>query len=387
MSVLFAWNFDASPVVDYSGNGRGFALTGTSSLTAAGGGYTYGGVKPNAKALQQGGLEIQAGPAITGLNTAARTLQFWAKIDLANPSWLMELHDTNNDTGAFGLLFLSSSFRWRVKDLAQVVAEVPIAAPDPTVYHNWCLTHDGSTLKGYKDGVQIGTDVAVGALLVAEDLRVFDLAGNNTRLSDTRYFDEALSATDVNLFMNTPVEQPVIELGRAVETAQARTMDPTASAPLTQAVSSETARPLAPAASTPQGRAVSTETARKLAPSATHVFGRAIETAVARAMAAAGAVAFRQAASSEVSRPFAASLAELFGRSVEVEVARPLAATGHHVFGRAVEADHSRGFAGSNPGLRVYRHGVGVMPVQIGVFRHGVFVPSTHWEVSGHAEG
>lgn len=365
MSVLFAWNFDASPVVDYSGNGRGFALTGTSSLTAAGGGYTYGGVKPNAKALQQGGLEIQQGPAITGLNPAARTLQFWAKIDLANPSWLMELHDTNNDTGAFGLLFLSSTFRFRVKDLSQVVAEVNIAAPDPTVYHNWCLTHDGSTLKGYKDGVQIGSDVAVGALLVAEDVRVFDLAGNNTRLSDTRYFDEALSATDVNLFMNTPVEQAVIELGRAVEADQARATDPASSTPLTQVVSSETPRPLAPAASTPLGLAGSTETARGLAPSATHVLGRAIETAVAKEMAAAGAVAFRQAASSEVAKPLTVILPD------------------HHVFGRAIEHDVTRKFPGSNPGLRIYRHGVGVMPVQIGVLRHGVFVPSTHWEVNG----
>jgi hypothetical protein len=156
---------------------------------------------------------------------------------------------------------------------------------------------------------------------------------------------------------------------------------------LMQAVSSETARHMAAAASTPLRRSVSTEAARKLAPSATHVFGRAIESAVARAVDAAGAVAFRRALSTEVTRPFISSPAELFGRPVETGVARPLVAAGHHTFGRAVESDRARGFAGTNPPIRVYRHGVGVLPVQIGVVRHGAFVPITHWEVSGRGEG
>lgn len=207
MALLFAWDFSeaSGAVVDYSGNGRGFALTGTSGRGAAGSGYTYGGAEPGKKALLQTAAEIQLGPAVTGLNPAARTLVFWAKLAMADPAWLMEWYNATLDTGALGALMLTGSQRFRVKDAGNAAFEVAIAAPDGAVYHQWAVTHDGTTFRGYKDGVQIGVDTAVGAFMAATAIRVFDMAGANVRLGDTRFYDTALTAADLATLMTTPV--------------------------------------------------------------------------------------------------------------------------------------------------------------------------------------
>ena len=74
MTLLLAWSFDeaSGAVIDQSGNGRGFSLTGNTIRTASGGGYTYGGTLPASLGLTQSAAGIQAGPAITGPSCSAR---------------------------------------------------------------------------------------------------------------------------------------------------------------------------------------------------------------------------------------------------------------------------------------------------------------------------
>jgi hypothetical protein len=188
----------------------------------------------------------------------------------------------------------------------------------------------------------------------------------------------ALDPSVFHLYNQTSTSDPLLDLstsGTANQTAISGTSissdDPpgfqfaSGPTPLTRAVSSETARPLAAAASTPLGLSASTETARGLAPSATHVFGRAVETSSARAAVPTGLVAFR--------------------RAVEAGIARVLGSSGLSMFGRVSETDAARPFVGDNPVIKVQHRGQVLTPVQVGIIRNGVFVPSTHWEVSGDA--
>lgn len=206
MALEVAWNFDeaSGAVVDYSGNNRGFALTGTTARTAAGGGYTYGGTLPNRKGLIQTTTGIQLGPSMTGLNSTSRTFEAWVKTQTTDPSWMLEWYNTANDTGAWGLLLLSTVWSFRAKNAANTAFPVTLTK-DSVAFHHIAATHDGSVMKVYRDGVQVGSNVSIpSALMTADVMRVFDTAQGGT-LSDTRIYSHVLTATEINTDMATPV--------------------------------------------------------------------------------------------------------------------------------------------------------------------------------------
>lgn len=210
MTLLAAWSFDeaSGAVIDQSGNGRGFSLIAGTVRTAAGGGYTYGGTLPNSQGLTQTSAVIQAGPAITGLNTTSRTMETWMKLGAAGTYWGLEYHQAANDTGVWGFLYLSSVFRFRAKNSANTLFEVTLT-PDSGVWHHLAATHDGTTLKVYRDGTLVGSGVSMAfPVWTADDVRVIDLAGANVTLKDVRIYDTVLSAAQITTDMNTPLTTP-----------------------------------------------------------------------------------------------------------------------------------------------------------------------------------
>lgn len=207
MTLLLAWSFDEASgnVIDLSGNGRGFALSAGTVRTAAGGGYTYGGTLPNSQGLTQTSAVIQAGPAITGLNTTSRTMEAWFKLAAAGTYWGLEYHQAANDTGVWGFLYLSSVFRFRAKDASNNLYEVTLT-PDLGVWHHLAATHDGTTLKVYRDGVLVGSGVSMAVpVWAADDVRVIDLGSTNLTMKDVRVYDTVLSAAQITTDMNTPL--------------------------------------------------------------------------------------------------------------------------------------------------------------------------------------
>lgn len=208
MPLVLAWNFSeaSGDVLDLSGNSRGFALGANTVRTAAGGGYTYGGTVPNNKGLTQSAAAIQVGPAITGLNTTNRTLAMWVKLGTAFTGWTIEYHRTAEDTGVFGFLYLSSVFRARAKNSSNTVFESSTITPDAGNWHFLAMTHDGATLRTYRDGVELGSGTAMAfPVWTADDLRVLDQSGSQATISDVRIYDEILDATALTALMAVPV--------------------------------------------------------------------------------------------------------------------------------------------------------------------------------------
>jgi hypothetical protein len=234
MTLVAAWNYGGSgaTIPDLSGNGRSFDLTGTSTRTAAGGGYTYGGTLPGNRGLTQGSAEIQGGPPITGLNTSARTVATWVKTAPGDPSWFLEYHRNAEDTGVFGNLFLSGSLRARMKNPSNTAFERGLA--NTVDYRYVALVFDpavaGGTFRAYQSDAldvlsQVGADLTgIGSVWDADVLRIFTNAGPGVTLSETRIFDTALSGAELSDMMTTPVNLQA-PLGTATEADVAHAMN------------------------------------------------------------------------------------------------------------------------------------------------------------------
>lgn len=197
MTLLYAYSFDeaSGTVLDYSGNGRSFTLTGNTVRSTVG--HTD-------KGLTQTSAGIQAGPAITGLNTTARTTMAWVKLSAADPAWVLEYHRTTEDTGVWGFLNLSGTFRFRAKNSAGTAFEVNIT-PDVGNWHHLAATHDGTTLKVYRDGTLIGSGLSMPfPVWDADDVRILDGSGA-TVVDDPRYYDTVLSGSEIAALMTVPV--------------------------------------------------------------------------------------------------------------------------------------------------------------------------------------
>lgn len=206
-----AWNYaeTSGAVVDRSGNGRGFTPTGTTTRTAAGNGYTYGGTVPGAKGLTQSSNEIQLGPSLTGLDVTPWSMGTWAKAGAADPSWFLEFFRALTDnTGVRGWLTLSGTMRGRLKNSSGTAFEQAVT-PDGTNYHYFAMTHDGTNLKVYRDTggtlALIGTVPAAFTPWAATEFRIFDNSGSGCVLSDTRIWASALTLAELQEASSTPV--------------------------------------------------------------------------------------------------------------------------------------------------------------------------------------
>ena len=325
MTLLAAWDYSGAGAVipDMSGNGRDFSLTGTSARTAAGGGYTYGGTRPLTRGLGQGTTEVQDGPPITGLNTAARTVMTWAKTAPVNPSWFLEYHRNAEDTGVFGWLFLSSVLRGRAKNAANAVFEVSTVTDSPN-YHHRALTHDGATLRLYHDGVLVGSAAMASAVWAADTLRIFTNAGSGVVLSETRIFDEALDAATITTWMNTPIEVPSVTLATATETGSAHPMTWSKSPELATATETGTAHPMTWSKSPELATATETGVAHPMTWAKQPALDTAGETSVAHPMSWAKAALLATATETGVAHPMTWTKRPVFGVTAETGVAHPM---------------------------------------------------------------
>lgn len=291
MTLLAAYNYAPGPVVkDWSGNGRDFTLTGSSTRTTPGGGYTYGGAQPTTRGLTQTTPEVQLGAPGLWFNTLARTVMSWVIAGPGDPSWFLEHHRNAEDTGVFGWLFLSATLRGRAKNAANVAFEVnsPTDAPN---HHHLALTHDGTTLRHYRDGVLLGSSAMASAVWDADVLRIFTNSGPGVVLSETRFFDEALDAAAITTWMATPVGD-TIALGTASEIDAAHPMAWSKQPGLGTATETDAAHPMTWAKTLALGTATEAGTAHPMTWRKRPVFGRATETDTAHPMSWATSVGY-----------------------------------------------------------------------------------------------
>lgn len=149
---------------------------------------------------------IRTVPSHAGLETASRTVMFWARNTVGGPGneWLVQFYIVALDTAAFGIGWIGGNLFMRGR-VGGVNTNLTTPIVDATNWHHFALTYDGTTLRGYRDGVLFDSEALTGTIDSADILRITDNAAD--LVDDLRFADEALDSATITALMNTPVTE------------------------------------------------------------------------------------------------------------------------------------------------------------------------------------
>lgn len=192
MTRLAAWNFDetSGDVLDVSGFGHNFALSGSNIRTTSG--HTN-------KGLTQSSSEVLSVPSsiITALKTPRRTIAAWIQQTAPTIGWVGEFYVPTIDSGSWGILFLSSQWHIQARN-ADGFVRCSVARPTDSLFHHVAGTYDETNLRMYLDGTLVATQPLTAPLRTdATVLRILDNSSPSVIVDDLQYFDTALSASEV----------------------------------------------------------------------------------------------------------------------------------------------------------------------------------------------
>jgi Concanavalin A-like lectin/glucanases superfamily len=152
---------------------------------------------------------VRTVPSHAGLETASRTLMFWARAaGSVGSQWLVQFYITAPDTAAWGIGWIGGNLFMRAR-VGGVNTNLTTPIVDEMTWHHFALTYDGVTLRGYRDAVQFSSAPLTGTVDLADVVRITDTTSD--LIDDLRFFDEALDQATIETFMDTPVppeEQP-----------------------------------------------------------------------------------------------------------------------------------------------------------------------------------
>ena len=204
--LVAAYSFDAgsgSTLADVSGNGRNGTISGAAWTSAGrnGGALSFDGVNDLVTVADAAGLDLSSG----------MTLEAWVRPTVAG-SWRTVVTKEQSGNLVYGLFSNSDSAQ-----PSGIVSVGPlqdiVRGPSGLVLSSWthlATTYDGSVLRLYLNGVQVGTRNVSGAM--PNSSQPLQIGGNNVwpewfqgQLDDLRIYNRALSAAELVTDMNTPV--------------------------------------------------------------------------------------------------------------------------------------------------------------------------------------
>lgn len=199
MTLLSSYNADEATtdatVVDRTGNGNNFTLTGTGVTRVAG--HTGNG-------LSNTGSTIASPPNVG--QTANRTVMFWLKGPNTTAGWSLQWYVTSIDSGSWGVLNLSGNIHIQARN-SSTLARASFARPSDisTAWHHVAGTYDGSNVRLYLDGVLKATTALAGPLRTDGVLQLFGVTENDI-VDDIRIYDEVLDASAIAAASAQPVD-------------------------------------------------------------------------------------------------------------------------------------------------------------------------------------
>jgi hypothetical protein len=199
VTLLSSYNADEATadatVVDRTGNGNNFTLTGTGVTRVAG--HTGNGLSNTGSAI--------ASPPTVG-QTANRTVMLWLKGPNTTAGWSLQWYISSIDSGSWGILNLSGSIHIQARN-SSTLARASFARPSDisTAWHHVAGTYDGSNVRLYLDGVLKATTALAGPLRTDGVLQLFGVTENDI-VDDIRIYDEVLDATAIAAASAQPVD-------------------------------------------------------------------------------------------------------------------------------------------------------------------------------------
>jgi hypothetical protein len=199
VTLLASYNADeataAATVVDRTGNGNDFTLTGTGVTRVAG--NTGNGLSNTGSAI--------ASPPNIG-QTSNRTVMLWLKGPNTTAGWSIQWYISSIDSGAWGILNLSGNICIQARN-SSTLARASFARPSDmsTAWHHVAGTYDGSNVRLYLDGVLKATTALAGPLRTDGVLQLFGYTENDI-VDDIRIYDEVLDVTAIAAASAQPVD-------------------------------------------------------------------------------------------------------------------------------------------------------------------------------------
>lgn len=199
MTLLAAYSADEAisdaTVVDRSGGGNDFTLTGTGVTRVAG--HVGNG-------LSNTGNANPAFPPTVG-QTADRTVMLWAKGPNTTPGWLIQWYVSTIDSGCWGILNISGSIHIQARNgTTQARASTARPSDISTTWHHIAGTYDGTNVRLYLDGVLKATSALAGPLRTDAALQLYGYTESDVT-DDIRIYDEVLDAVAIAAASATPV--------------------------------------------------------------------------------------------------------------------------------------------------------------------------------------
>jgi hypothetical protein len=330
LEAAYSFAGTGSTIVDDSGNGRSFTLP---AGTVRGGG-----------GLTRTSSGNSAGPALTGLQTANRSITCRiSRTSVAADGWFPGFDASG--TGVWGLIDLGGQRQARARNAGGVAAaQVAAVTPEKAL----AATYDGTNIRLYVDGTLVATTALAGPLRTdANTFFLFITTGSETVMKDLRIYSHTLTPTEVIADRDTPVAPLSAGAGQAAETDTAQPAGRIRTSTGGTAAETDTAQPAGRIRRTAAGVALETDTARAAGTPSSTAAGTAAEVDTAlpagriRVTAAGTALETDQGLSAGRSRLSAAGLA------TETDTARSAGAARTTAAGTALELDTA--MAAGNP--------------------------------------
>jgi len=144
-------------------------------------------------------------PNTSGLETASRTLMFWAYRYGDQAGWFSQFYISAQDTAAWGIGYIGSQHYCRIR-IGSTNTNLVTTSLSLNTWTHVAITYDGVTFRGYINGVQFSSSPVTGTIATATGgASLFDSQNPMVVIDDYRAFDTALTAEQIVEFMNTPV--------------------------------------------------------------------------------------------------------------------------------------------------------------------------------------
>jgi hypothetical protein len=189
VALEIACSFDeaGTTVIDYSGNGRNFALTANATRVP---GHGTGNAVRSAGATQVPMPDIGV--------SDQRTVMAWVKGDIsAEDAWLVEWHVNSIDSGAWGIVTLSGDIAIQAEN-STTQARASAAWPDTTGWHHVAGTFDGSMVCLYLDGALADCTPLAGPIRTDSNAPALLGRSDTVAVDDVRVYSNCLDIAAIN---------------------------------------------------------------------------------------------------------------------------------------------------------------------------------------------
>jgi hypothetical protein len=213
LGLVAAYNFDegtGTSLTDRTGQGRTGTISGAAWSTQGkyGGALSFDGVNDSVTVADANSLDL----------TTGMTLEAWV-LPTANGggSWRNVIIKERPGGEVYNLYANADTNAPTIYVVRASQPDVPLDARGTTelplnTWTHLATTYDGTTLRIFVNGVQVGTRAVSGALFASAG--ALQIGGNSIwgeyfqgRLDDIRIYNRALSAAEIQADMNAPVQQ------------------------------------------------------------------------------------------------------------------------------------------------------------------------------------